>query len=104
MIFVLFGGLALAVVLWVMAEIKQAKTSTRIALAAIPMMMLSAMLLSLAQSRMYQETHYRGALRLLGEVLDEGDIEAAKRAIKAYNEGGHLGYIIMESLSNWDDA
>lgn len=98
LVLILFVGL-LAV--WVWAEYKVDTAATRLALGAAVVLMLCAALYSSQLRNFYHDSHNAAAIRMLGEALDDGDVEAARDAIHDYNsqDSQPTGYAIVSFLS-----
>jgi len=85
MAYVIIGLLASLNAGWIWAEYKIKNPSTRLALGGAASFMLCATLYASEQRKFYHDAHNSAAIGLLGEALDDGDVESARNAIHEYN-------------------
>ncbi|MGY8750321.1 MAG: hypothetical protein ACKVHR_19955 [Pirellulales bacterium] len=87
---------------WIYSEYRPAATQTRIALGGAVILLLCAAIYSMEVGKFYRNAHNAAAIRLLGEALDDGDVEAARNAIHKYDTQNErqTGNLIVEALSN----
>ena len=102
MAYVIIGLFASLVSGWIWAEYNIKNPSTRLALGGAAILMLCASLFASAQMNFYHDAHNSAAIRLLGEALDDGDIESARNAIHVYNAQTprQTGHIIVSVLGD----
>jgi len=80
--YLIIGLFACMLAGWVWSEYKLENPSARIALGSVVILMLGAVLCSLQLRSIHHDTHNSAAFRMLGEALDDGDFESARRAIQ----------------------
>lgn len=100
--YLIFGLLISSLAAWIWAEYQVRTPPTRLTIGAVPILILGAMLYATEVARFYRESHYSAAIRLLGEALEDSDLESARNAIREYNAQGprQSGYIIVHYLAN----
>lgn len=102
MAYIIIGLFACLVAGWIWAEYKLDNPSTRLALGGAVILMLCATLFASEQRNFYHGSHNSAAIRLLGEALDDGDVESARHAIHEYNaqEPRQTGHVIVSFLAD----
>ena len=63
-------------------------------------MFLLAMSYANAVGNSARETHSNAAIRLIGEALDDNDVDAVRKAIAEYNDRNRSPSVIVEVLSD----
>ena len=51
-------------------------------------------------SKAAHDAHSKAAIRLIGEALDDGDIDSARNAIHEYNTQGQSPAVIVDILAD----
>ena len=102
MAYLIIGLFACLVAGWVWAEYKINNPSTRLALGGAAILMLCATLYASEQRNFYHDAHNAAAIRLLGEALDDRDVESARNAIHDYHAQNprQTGHVIVSSLAD----
>jgi hypothetical protein len=102
MAYAFIGFFACLVCGWIYSEVRDAASSTRIALGGSAILILCAVIYASEVGDFYRNAHNAAAIRMLGEALDDGDIDNARNAINKYNasDSQQTGYVIVEFLSN----
>ena len=86
---------------WVWSEYLENARSTRLSLGGLAILLLGASLFATIVANQYRQKHYSASIRMLGETLEQGDIESAQNAIRAFNlDPEATGSLIIERLSN----
>ena len=87
---------------WIYSEYRPVATSSRVALGGAVILFLCAAIYANAVGNFYRNAHNAAAIRMLGEALNDGDVDAARNAIQKYNsqQPGQTGHVIVEFLSN----
>ena len=102
MAYAIFGLLAVLFAFWIWSEYKVVNPATRIALGSSVILMLAGFLFASAQSSFIRNSHNAAAIRLLGEAIDDWEVESAQKAIKQYNSLSRrsTGNAIVEILAD----
>lgn len=81
---VFIAAAAIFAIAWVRAEYR-AQTTTRVTLGLACMGLLTCALFFETRQNALFDAHQDACFRLLGKVLDEGDLPKAREAVAAYN-------------------
>ncbi len=86
---------------WIYSECSPATASPRIAFGGAAILMLCATIYATEVGNFHRNAHNAAAIRMLGEALDDDDVDAARNAINEYNANPRQsGYVIVEFLSD----
>ena len=102
MAYIIFGLLACAIVAWIWAEYNIKTPITRVTLGAVVVLAFCVTLYTAELRNFYHNAQNSAAFRMLGEALEDGDVESARNALDEYNaqDPKQTGHIIVNYLAD----
>ena len=69
-------------------------------ISAVLILSLAASIYAIAVGNGIRDAHTKAAMRLIGEALDDDDVDSVRNAIREYNNQGQSPYVIVELLAD----